>query len=146
MNTPMNVYNNKARHDYFILDTVECGMVLRGNEIKTLRENNANIRDAWAYVENGELFLTGMHIAPWRTANSFDVDEKRKIKLLVHKNEILRLQQKVMQEGMTLIPIRVYLNNRSKVKLELGICKGKHTYDKRNALKERDIQRQLRTT
>lgn len=139
----MNIYNRKATHDYFIIDTIECGIVLRGNEIKSLRENNANIKDAWAYIENGELFLTGMHITPWRTANSFDTEEKRKIKLLVHKNEILKLQQKVMQDGITLIPIKVYLNDRSKVKVELGICKGKHTYDKRNSLKERDLMREI---
>lgn len=143
MKTPVNIYNSKAKHDYFILDTIECGMVLRGNEVKTLRENNANIRDAWAYIENGELFLQNMHITAWRTANSFDVDEKRKIKLLVHKNEILRLQQKVMQDGITLVPIRVYLNGQSRVKLELGICKGKHTYDKRESLKKKDQQREI---
>lgn len=143
MKTPVNIYNSKAKHDYFIIDTIECGMVLRGNEVKTLRENNANIRDAWAYIENGELFLQNMHITAWRTANSFDVDEKRKIKLLVHKNEILRLQQKVMQDGITLVPIRVYLNGQSRVKLELGICKGKHTYDKRESLKKKDQQREI---
>lgn len=143
MKTPVNVYNPKAKHDYFILDTIECGMVLRGNEVKTLRENMASIRDAWASIENGEIFLIGMHITPWRTANSFDVQEKRKIKLLAHKNEILKLQQKVMQEGITLVPIRVYLNSRSKVKVELGICKGKHTYDKRESLKKKDQQREI---
>lgn len=143
MKTPVNIYNSKAKHDYFILDTIECGMVLRGNEVKTLRENNANIRDAWAYIENGELFLQNMHITAWRTANSFDVDEKRKIKLLVHKNEILRLKQKIMQDGITLVPIRVYLNGQSRVKLELGICKGKHTYDKRESLKKKDQQREI---
>ena len=94
-------------------------------------------------IENGELFLQNMHITAWRTANSFDVDEKRKIKLLVHKNEILRLQQKVMQDGITLVPIRVYLNGQSRVKLELGICKGKHTYDKRESLKKKDQQREI---
>ena len=139
----MNIYNSKAKHDYFIQDTIECGIVLRGNEIKSLRENNANLRDAWAYIENGELFLQGMHITPWRTANSFDTEEKRKIKLLVHKSEIIKLQQKIMQDGITLVPIRVYLNDRAKVKVELGICKGKHTYDKRESLKKKDQQREI---
>lgn len=139
----MNIYNRKATHDYFILDTIECGVVLRGNEIKSLRANGANIKDAWAFVENGELYLQGMHISPWKTANSFDVEEKRKIKLLAHKNEILKLQQKVNQDGVTLVPIKVYMNEQRKVKVELGICKGKHIYDKREALKKKDQQREM---
>lgn len=139
----MNINNPKARHDYFILETLECGVELRGNEVKTLRENMATIKDAWAYVENGELFVIGMHITPWRTANSFDVNPDRVIKLLAHKSQIRQLQQKVKQDGVTLIPLRVYLNKQSKVKIELGICKGKHTYDKRQTLKEKDMQRDI---
>lgn len=143
MKTPVNVYNSKARHDYFILDTIECGMNLKGNEVKSLRCNRASIKDAWAYIKNGELFLTGMHITPWETANRFDTKEKREIKLLAHKSEILKLQQKVNQEGITLVPIRVYMNSSSRVKVELGICKGKHNYDKRETLKKRDVQREI---
>lgn len=139
----MNIVNKKARHDYFILDTLECGLHLKGNEVKALRENMATIKDAWAHIENDELFINNMHITPWKTANKFDIDENRPIKLLVHKDEIRKLQQKVLQDGITLIPLRIYLNNRSKVKVELGICKGKHTYDKRETLKEKDQLREI---
>ena len=138
----MNIYNKKATHDYFILDTIECGIVLKGNEIKSLRANGANIKDAWAFIENGELYLQGMHISPWKTANSFDAEEKRKIKLLAHKNEILKLQHKVSQDGVTLVPIKVYMNEQRKVKVELGVCKGKHTYDKRLSLKTKELMRE----
>lgn len=138
----INIQNRKAHHDYFILDTLECGIALRGNEVKSICNGKASIKEAWCVIQNQELILKNMHITPWETANRFDVDEKRDRRLLAHKSEIRKLTHKVAEDGITLVPLRIYYAN-GKIKVEIGICKGKHNYDKRNTLKQRDTERRI---
>ena len=143
MNKSITIENRSARHEYFIEDTLECGIELRGNEVKSIREGKASIKEAWVAVENGELFIKQMHITQWKTANQYDVDEKRDKKLLAHKNEINKLGIRVKQDGYTLIPLKIYFNDRGKCKVLLGVCKGKHLYDKRQANKEKTAKREM---
>ena len=143
MNKSITIENRSARHEYFIEDTLECGIELRGNEVKSIREGKASIKEAWVAVENGELFIKQMHITQWKTANQYDVDEKRDKKLLAHKNEINKLGIRVKQDGYTLIPLKIYFNDRGKCKVLLGVCKGKHLYDKRQANKEKTTKREM---
>lgn len=143
MNKSITIENRSARHEYFIEDTLECGIELRGNEVKSIREGKASIKEAWVAVENGELFIKQMHITQWKTANQYDVDEKRDKKLLAHKNEINKLGIRVKQDGYTLIPLKIYFNGRGKCKVLLGVCKGKHLYDKRQANKEKTTKREM---
>ena len=143
MNKSITIENRSARHEYFIEDTLECGIELRGNEVKSIREGKASIKEAWVAVENGELFIKQMHITQWKTANQYDVDEKRGKKLLAHKNEINKLGIRVKQDGYTLIPLKIYFNDRGKCKVLLGVCKGKHLYDKRQANKEKTAKREM---
>ncbi len=139
--------NRKARHDFFIEDTIEAGIVLKGTEVKSLRAGNVNLKDSYASISNGEVFLEGVHISPYEHGNIFNVDPLRKRKLLLHKREIRRLQQKTKEKGLTLIPLKLYFQN-GKVKVELALAKGKKLYDKRatEAAKsaKRDIDRTLR--
>lgn len=137
------VTNRKARHDYFITDTYEAGIVLKGTEVKSLRQGNANLQDGYAEIRNGEVWLTGMHINPFEKGNINNHDPKRTRKLLLHKQEIRRLIGKVAEKGLTLIPLRVYFK-KSIVKIELGLARGKKAYDKREATAKREIERQLR--
>ena len=139
----VNIENRKAYHDYFVDETMECGISLRGNEVKSIREGKANIKEAWSTIQNGNLVLRGMHISKWDTANVFDVDEDRERQLLAHKSEISKLQAKVQQDGVTLIPIKVYFNEANKCKVLLGVCRGKHNYDKRQSIKDRDVKREI---
>jgi len=136
--------NKKAYHDYFVLEKFECGIELFGTEVKSVRGGNVNLKDSYCYVKNGEIFATGVHIKPYEHGNIFNRDPDREKRLLMHKKEILRLFGKVNQEGLTLVPLSVYFRN-SLVKVELGLCKGKKLYDKRDddAKKraERDIDR-----
>jgi len=143
MNKSITIENRSARHEYFIEDTLECGIELRGNEVKSIREGKASIKEAWVAVENGELFIKQMHITQWKTANQYDVDEKRDKKLLAHKNEINKLGIRVKQDGYTLIPLKIYFNNRGKCKVLIGVCKGKHLYDKRQSSKEKTAKREI---
>lgn len=148
MELKLEIKNKKAYHDYFINDTIECGISLSGNEVKSIKKGNVNIKDAWCDIEHGQLIVTNMHISRWNTTNIFDApDEKRKRTLLAHKKEILSLSQKKQQDGITLIPLKIYLHN-NKVKVLVGLCKGKKQYDKRDALKAaqsiRDINRELK--
>lgn len=136
------IKNSKAYHDYQILDTIQCGIVLRGNEIKSLRAGSGNLTGAWCEVRNGQLILHGMHIAKHATANPFDVDEKRDRIILAHKREILKLSQKVIQDGITLIPLKLEWD-RQYCKIVVGVCRGKHDYDKRESLKQRDAKRDM---
>lgn len=136
------IKNSKAYHDYQILDTIQCGIVLRGNEIKSLRASSGNFTGAWCEVRNGQLILHGMHIDKHATANPFDVDEKRDRILLAHKREILKLSQKVIQDGITLIPLKLEWD-RQYCKIVVGVCRGKHDYDKRESLKQRDAKRDM---
>ena len=138
----MEIVNRVARHDYFIEEEYECGMVLTGTEIKSIRLGKANIKDSYAVIKNGEIFLLNMFISHYKEGNIFNHDETRTRKLLLHRSEILKLNDKVRLEGYTLIPLKIYFV-KGKAKLLLGVCKGKKNYDKREALKEKDIRRQV---
>ena len=134
--------NKKARHDYFVEDAFEAGIELYGTEVKSLRQGQVNLKDAWCDIENGELFIKQMHISPYEKGNIFNRDPLRVRRLLMHRREILSLFGKMKQQGCTLIPLSLYFRN-SKVKLELGLCKGKKLYDKRNDMAERDAKRDI---
>jgi SsrA-binding protein len=134
--------NKKAFHEYFIEERFEAGMVLTGTEVKSLRMGKANLNDAFALVRNGEAYLHNLHIAPYDFGNRQNHDPERTRKLLLHKNEILRLFGKVREQGYTLIPLRLYFKE-GKVKVELGLAKGKKLYDKREDLKKKDMKRDL---
>ena len=138
----MEILNRKARHDYFIKEEYECGIVLTGTEIKSIRDGSCNIGDSYGHIRKGELFLLNMFIGEYKEGNIFNHQETRTRKLLMHKNEILKLDNKVKLEGYTLIPLKVYFKN-NKVKVSLGLCKGKKDYDKRESIKEKDIQREI---
>ncbi len=132
--------NRRARHDYFIEDTMEVGIVLQGTEVKSLRLGKVNLRDSFARVENGEIFLYGMHISPYEQGNRYNHDPIRPRKLLLHKREIRRLIGKTKEDGYTLVPTRLYFA-RGKCKVELALAKGKKLYDKRDAAAKRDATR-----
>ncbi len=136
------VTNRKARHLYDILETLEAGIVLQGTEVKSLRAGKANLGDAYARIKNGEVWLEDMHISPYEHGNVYNHDPLRPRKLLLHKREIKRLMGKVQEKGLTLIPLRVYFK-RGKAKVELALAKGKKIYDRREAIKRRDQEREL---
>lgn len=138
----MEIVNRRARHDYFILNEIECGIVLKGTEIKSIRLGNANIKDSYAIVRKGEVYLLNMFIAPYKEGNIFNHDEMRTRKLLLHKKEIKRLDDKIKLEGYTLVPLKLYFV-RGRAKVLLGLCKGRKNYDKREMIKERDIKRNI---
>lgn len=138
----MEILNRKARHDYFIEEEYECGIVLTGTEIKSIRDGKANIKDSYAIIRKNELFLLNMFISHYKEGNIFNHNETRTRKLLMHKKEILKLNDKISLQGYTLIPLKVYFKS-NKAKVLLGLCKGKKNYDKRESIKERDIKRQL---
>ena len=132
--------NRRARHEYFIEETFEAGIVLKGTEVKSLRLGKTNLQDSYAAIDKGELFLFQMHISPYDRGNRYNVEEKRVRKLLMHKKEIIRLYGKVQQKGLTLVPTKLYFK-QGKVKLELALAKGKKLYDKRDAEAVRDAKR-----
>lgn len=134
--------NRKARHDYFVLETIEAGIELIGTEVKSLRAGNVNLKDAWCSIDNGEMFIKGMHISPYEHGNIFNRDPIRVRKLLLHKKEILKLFGQVKQEGLTLIPLSLYFKN-SKAKVAVGVCKGKKLYDKREDMARKAAQRDI---
>ncbi|MCL0063289.1 SsrA-binding protein SmpB [Peptococcaceae bacterium] len=134
--------NRKARHDYHILDTYEAGIVLKGTEVKSIRAGKANLKDSYARVEKGELFLYNMHISPYEQGNRFNHEPKRTRKLLMHKHEINRLLGRTKEKGLSLVPLKLYFKN-NKVKVELALAKGKKLHDKRRALAERDAKREM---
>lgn len=134
--------NRKAYHDYFIEETYEAGIALTGTEVKSLRAGKANLKDSYAQVENGEMFLHNMHISPYEQGNRYNVDPVRPRKLLLHKKEISTLFGKVMQQGLTLIPLKVYFQ-KGRAKVALALAKGKKIYDKREALAEKDARREI---
>lgn len=137
----MEIKNKKAYHDYFIEDEIECGIELKGTEIKSLRRGSGDLRDTFALIRNGEVYLYNMYIAKYLEGNRFNHDERRNRKLLLHKHEIKKLQEKVEREGYALVPLKVYLV-RNKAKVLLGVAKGKKLYDKREAIKQRDLDRE----
>ena len=137
----MEIVNRKARHDYDIISTYEAGIVLTGTEIKSIRNGKMNIRDSYVIIKNGEAYLLNSHIASYEQGNRFNHEETRTRKLLLHKKEILKIEDKINIKGYTLIPIKLYFD-KGKAKIELGIAKGKHTYDKKETIKQRDIERE----
>ena len=136
------VTNRKATHLYEILETFEAGLVLRGTEVKSLREGQANFKDSYALVEGGELWLVGCHISPYHHGSDANHDPERRRKLLLHRGEINRLLGKVQERGLTLVPLRLYFKN-GRAKLELGLGRGRKLHDKRRAIREREMRREL---
>ena len=137
----MEILNRKARFSYFVEEEIECGIELFGTEVKSIREGSCNMKDSYAYIRNNEVFVINMFVKKYKEGNIFNRDELRQRKLLLHKKEILKLKQKIEREGYTLIPLKVYFK-KNKVKILLGVCKGKKNYDKREALKDKDIKMQ----
>ena len=131
--------NRRARHDYFVEETYECGLALHGTEVKSIRQGHVNLKESYAHVKNGEMFVESMHISPYEQGNIFNTDPMRPKKLLMHKAEIRKLGQLVQRKGYTLIPLQLYLKD-GRVKLELGVCVGKHLHDKRASAAERDAK------
>ena len=134
--------NREARHEYFIEEAFEAGIELRGTEVKSIRAGTLNLKDAWCGIKNGELIVNQMHISPYDYGNRFNVDSRRPRRLLMHRREIMWLYGKVKQDGYSLIPLSVYFKG-SRVKVKVGLCKGKKLYDKRQAEAERDARRQI---
>ena len=134
--------NRKARHEYFVLETFEAGIELVGTEVKSIRQGGVNLKDSWCTVDDGELFIKGMHISPYEKGNIFNKDPFRVRKLLMHKREIMRLFGKIKQDGLTLIPLSLYFK-KSNVKVELALCKGKQLHDKREDMAKRDAKREM---
>ena len=134
--------NRKARHDYTIEESFEAGIELKGTEVKSLRAGRANLKDSFAIIENGELYLHGMHISPYEQGNIFNVDPMRPRKLLMHKKEILRLLGKTKEQGLTLVSLKAYFK-KDKIKIELALAKGKKLYDKREAAAEKSAKREI---
>ncbi|HTK83122.1 MAG TPA: SsrA-binding protein SmpB [Bacteroidota bacterium] len=137
------VTNRKALHDYFIISTYETGIALKGTEVKSLRQASANLQDGYAVIKNGEVWLLGMQISPFEKGNINNHDPKRDRKLLMHKEEIRRLIGKIQEKGLTLVPLKVYFK-KNIVKVQLGLARGKKEYDKREAIKKRETERQLK--
>lgn len=139
----MEINNRKAKYDYNILEEIECGIELKGTEVKSIRNGSVNLKDSYAIIKNGEAYLLNTHISLYEEGNIFNHEETRTRKLLLHKKEILKLNDKIRIEGYTLIPLKMYFV-KNKVKVLLGICKGKKLYDKRETIKKRDMERELR--
>ena len=137
----MEIINREAKFNYFILEEIECGISLVGTEVKSIRESKCNLKDSYAIIRNNEVYLLNMHINEYKEGNIFNHDPKRTRKLLLHKKEILKLSNKVNQEGCTLVPLKLYFQ-KNKVKILLGLCKGKKNFDKRETIKERDLKKE----
>ena len=134
--------NKKAHHDYFVLESYEAGIELCGTEVKSLRAGRVNLKDSWCNIVDGEIFVNGMHISPYDHGNVFNKDPMRVRRLLMHKKEILKLFGTLQQQGLSIIPISLYFKG-SKVKMQVGLCKGKKLYDKRATMAERDAKRSI---
>lgn len=133
--------NKKAYHDYFVLESFEAGIELFGTEVKSVRQGKVNLKDAWCSIEKGEIYVNGMHISPYEFGNIFNRDPMRKRRLLMHKREINRLYGQLKTQGLTLIPLSAYFN-RGRLKIQVGLCKGKKTYDKRESIARKDAERE----
>ena len=133
--------NKKAYHDYFVLESFEAGIELFGTEVKSVRQGKVNLKDAWCSIEKGEIYVNGMHISPYEFGNIFNRDPMRKRRLLMHKREINRLYGQLKQQGLTLIPLSAYFN-RGRLKIQVGLCKGKKNYDKRESIARKDAERE----
>lgn len=138
----MEIQNRKVNFDYEIIDTYETGIVLTGTEIKSIRQGKANLKDSYAIIKNGEIFLLNMHISAYEQGNRFNHEETRTRKLLMHKKEILKLRDKIEINGFTLVPIKLYFKG-NKAKILIGLAKGKKNYDKRESIKKKDMERQV---
>ena len=134
--------NAKAFHDYFVEERYEAGVVLAGTEVKSIRQGGVNLKDSWCQVKDGELWLYGVHITPYEKGNIFNKDPRRTRKLLMHRREIWKLQMAVQRDGLTMVPLSLYFKD-SKVKVEIGVCRGKKLYDKRASAAERDAKRAM---
>lgn len=141
INNPV-IENRKARHNYEVIETLECGINLRGNEVKSIASGMANIGESWVFFENGEMLLRNSYVAKWETANNFDVDERRDRVLLAHKKEIRTLKQKVKEKGLTVVPLKMYFSN-GKVKVLIGLCRGLHNYDIREKEAKKTAKREI---
>lgn len=134
--------NKKARHDFFVKESMEAGIELAGTEVKSLRKGTVNLKDSWCDIRDGEIFVRQMHISPYEQGNIFNRDPMRPRKLLMHKREIVRLGQQIALQGYTLVPLSIYFKG-SKVKLQVGLCQGKKLYDKRDDMAKRDAKRDI---
>lgn len=141
----MEILNRKAKHDYFIEDTYEAGIVLTGTEIKSIRNGSCNIKDCYGIIKNNEIYLLNMYVGEYKEGNIFNHDETRTRKLLLHKKEIFKIKDAIDIKGYTIIPIKLYFKD-NRLKVQLGICRGKKEYDKRESIKERDIKREALKT
>ena len=137
--------NRQARHEYYVLEDFEAGIELVGTEVKSIRQGQINLKDSWCSVKNGEMFVLGMHISPYEKGNIFNRDPLRVRKLLLHKKEIIRLFSKIKQDGLTVVPLSVYLKG-SRVKVKIGLCKGKKLYDKRDSDAKKTAKREIERT
>lgn len=134
--------NRQVRHEYFIIESIEAGIELTGTEVKSIRQGGVNLKDSWIAIENGEAYVKQMHISPYEKGNIFNKDPMRERRLLMHKREIIRLFGQVKQGGLTLVPVSMYFKG-SRVKLQVGLCKGKKLHDKRDSIAERDAKRTI---
>lgn len=134
--------NRKAKHDYFILETIEAGIVLKGTEVKSMRAGRVNLKDSYIFIQNDEAFIEGMHVSPYDHGNIFNVDPLRKRKLLLHKKEIIKLRQKTQEKGLGIVPLKLYFIN-GKVKVEIAVVRGKKLYDKRATEAKRTAEREI---
>jgi len=135
--------NRKAFHDYFVEERYECGVALYGTEVKSVRQGRVNLKESWAQIRKGEIFVEGMHISPYEQGNQFNRDPLRPKKLLMHRGEIRKLDSLVSRQGYTLIPLEIYLKD-GRMKIQLGLCKGKHQHDKRDDMAKRDADMEIR--
>ncbi|MDR3295288.1 MAG: SsrA-binding protein SmpB [Clostridiales Family XIII bacterium] len=135
--------NKKARHDYFIEETYEAGIVLTGTEIKSIRQGKVNLKESYAKIDGSEMVIYGMHVSPYTQGNRFNVDSVRPRKLLLHKQEIRKLIGYTTQKGLTVVPLNLYINERGMAKMEIGVARGKKTYDKRDDMAKRDADRKM---
>ena len=135
--------NKKAYHDYFILETYEAGIVLTGTEMKSIRRRRVNLKDSYGMIKEGELYIEGMHISPFEEGNRYNHDPLRRRKLLLHRREINKLIGKIKEEGLTLVPLKIYINDQGKAKMEIGLAKGKKLYDKRQVMAKKEADRSI---
>jgi len=136
--------NKKASHEYEILETIEAGISLLGSEVKSCRMGRVNLKDSYARIKNGEIYLVDAHISPYPYSNRFNHDPLRERKLLLHKREIKRLYGKIREKGLSFVPLKMYLNEKGKIKLEMALVKGKKLYDRREEIRKRDLEREMK--
>lgn len=139
----MEINNKKAYYDYYVEKELESGIVLKGTEIKSIRKGSADLKDSYVIIRNNEAYIINMYIAKYEEGNRFNHEERRTRKLLLHKREIVKLKSEIIKDGYTIIPLKLYLK-AGKAKILIGVCKGKHLYDKRETIKKRDLERETR--